>query len=132
MHTPRIHRTVAGSLCHRYLHRSDHWWDHPVQATLAVTAEGAATQVPDGTRSSRTLPPFDRFPDHVIGWGVAAPCCRPRPPLVVSGAGVPHHTVSAAPVQTTQIAPSILNLLGLDPQALQAVQIEHTTVLPKL
>ncbi|WP_230209119.1 alkaline phosphatase family protein [Nostocoides sp. HKS02] len=51
-------------------------------------------------------------------------------PLVVfgprSGAG---HTVSA-PVETTQIAPSILRLLGLDPRALQAVRIEHTRVLP--
>jgi hypothetical protein len=52
--------------------------------------------------------------------------------LVVSGAGVPHHAVSTTAVQTTQIAPSILNLLGLDPHALQAVQIEHTKVLPKL
>jgi hypothetical protein len=52
--------------------------------------------------------------------------------LVVSGAGVPHHEVSDKPVQTTQIAPSILDLLGLDPHALQAVQIEHTHTLPAL
>jgi hypothetical protein len=51
-------------------------------------------------------------------------------PLVVSGAGVGHgHTVSR-PVQTTQIAPSILTLLGLDPHALQGVQLDHTPVLP--
>jgi hypothetical protein len=30
----------------------------------------------------------------------------------------------------SQIAPTILQLLGLDPTALQAVQIEHTAVLP--
>jgi hypothetical protein len=33
-------------------------------------------------------------------------------------------------VETEQIAPSILKLLGLDPNFLQAVQIEHTAVLP--
>jgi arylsulfatase A-like enzyme len=53
-------------------------------------------------------------------------------PLVVSGAGAPRHTVSSTRVQTTQIAPSILHLLGLNPHALRAVQIEHTAVLPKL
>jgi hypothetical protein len=50
-------------------------------------------------------------------------------PLVVSGAGVSHGTSRAA-VKTTQIAPTILHLLGLDPRALQAVRIEHTKVLP--
>ena len=49
--------------------------------------------------------------------------------FVVSGAGVRHGS-SAKPVETTQIAPTILNLLGLDPNALQAVQIEGTQVLP--
>ena len=43
-----------------------------------------------------------------------------------------HQVVSNDAVQTTQIAPSILQLLGLNPQSLQAVQIEHTQVLPKL
>ncbi|MFD0331499.1 hypothetical protein ACFQZC_33525 [Streptacidiphilus monticola] len=33
-------------------------------------------------------------------------------------------------VHTTQIAPTILALLGLDPQRLEAVRIEHTRVLP--
>jgi len=33
-------------------------------------------------------------------------------------------------VETTQIAPTILQLLGLNPQALQAVKIEGTKVLP--
>jgi hypothetical protein len=35
-------------------------------------------------------------------------------------------------VSTTQIAPSILHLLGLLPESLQAVQIEHTGLLPDL
>jgi len=35
-------------------------------------------------------------------------------------------------VTTRQIAPTVLMLLGLDPNALQAVQIEHTPVLPEV
>lgn len=50
--------------------------------------------------------------------------------LVLSGAGVAHHSTDTAAVQTTQIAPTILTLLGLDPNALQAVQADHTAVLP--
>jgi hypothetical protein len=51
-------------------------------------------------------------------------------PLVVSGVPVGRHQVEGDPVETTQIAPTILKLLGLDPGALQAVQIEHTKTLP--
>jgi arylsulfatase A-like enzyme len=51
--------------------------------------------------------------------------------MVVSGAGVPVQVVST-PVTTTQVAPTILALLGLDPDALKAVQIEGTRVLPGL
>ena len=50
-------------------------------------------------------------------------------PLLVSFAGAPG-TVSRAPVFTHQVAPTILAALGLDPAALQAVQIEGTPVLP--
>ena len=35
-----------------------------------------------------------------------------------------------SPVETLQIAPTILEALGLDPNQLQAVQKEHTQVLP--
>ncbi len=52
-------------------------------------------------------------------------------PLVVSGGGVGRGAVSA-PVSTTQIAPTILQLLSLDPQALQGVRAEHTRSLPAL
>ena len=52
-------------------------------------------------------------------------------PLVVSGDPIGRNgDVVGSPVETTQIAPTILQLLGLDPNALQAVQIEHTAVLP--
>jgi arylsulfatase A-like enzyme len=54
-------------------------------------------------------------------------------PIVVSGVGVNAggggKDVGTA-VETTQIAPTILQLLGLDPNALQAVQIEGTAALP--
>jgi len=35
-----------------------------------------------------------------------------------------------SPVETTQIAPTILKALGLDPHSLEAVRIEHTQALP--
>jgi hypothetical protein len=50
-------------------------------------------------------------------------------PLVVSGGPVEAGTVRSQPVETTQIAPTILRLLGLDPGALEAVQIEGTETL---
>ncbi|MEU2426513.1 alkaline phosphatase family protein [Streptomyces sp. NPDC007851] len=51
-------------------------------------------------------------------------------PLVVYGAGTPHDVRVSAPVRTTQIAPTMLRLLGLNPRALDAVRIEHTRPLP--
>ena len=35
-----------------------------------------------------------------------------------------------SPVETAQIAPTILKVLGVDPEELKAVQLEHTQVLP--
>lgn len=52
-------------------------------------------------------------------------------PLVVSGPEAEARTVSV-PVATTQIAPTILRLLGLEPRSLQAVRQEGTRVLPGL
>lgn len=51
-------------------------------------------------------------------------------PLVISGAIEGEGQVENDPVQTTQIAPTILRLLGLSPRALDAVRIEHTRPLP--
>ena len=51
-------------------------------------------------------------------------------PLVVSGAGAKQHNLVNQRVETTQIAPTILALLGLDPSRLDAVRGEHTRVLP--
>jgi Type I phosphodiesterase / nucleotide pyrophosphatase len=53
-------------------------------------------------------------------------------PLLVSGQPIHHHGAVHGRVETTQIAPTILALLGLDPEALQAVRLEHTAVLPSL
>lgn len=51
--------------------------------------------------------------------------------LIVSQTGIKATTVSSN-VTTTQIAPTILKALGLDPSQLQAVQKEGTTTLPGL
>jgi hypothetical protein len=52
-------------------------------------------------------------------------------PIIVSGDPIGKAgSQNGSPVETTQIAPTILQLLGLDPNSLQAVQIEHTPVLP--
>jgi hypothetical protein len=52
--------------------------------------------------------------------------------MVVSGAGVTKGGAVTAPVLTTQIAPTILTALGLDPMALKGVQKEGTQVLPSV
>ena len=51
-------------------------------------------------------------------------------PILVMLPGMRNGHVNGAKVETTQIAPTILSLLGLNPSDLQAVQIEHTKVLP--
>jgi predicted AlkP superfamily pyrophosphatase or phosphodiesterase len=51
-------------------------------------------------------------------------------PLVVSGPGC--DGLVRTPVLTSQIAPTVLAALNLDPQLLDAVRLEHTAVLPGL
>jgi predicted AlkP superfamily pyrophosphatase or phosphodiesterase len=53
-------------------------------------------------------------------------------PILISLPGLSDGRVIDSSVETTQIAPSILALLGLNPEALDAVRIEHTKVLPGL
>jgi hypothetical protein len=50
-------------------------------------------------------------------------------PLLVTGGAIGEHQVQDGRVDTTQIAPTILKLLGLDPMALRSVQLEHTRAL---
>jgi arylsulfatase A-like enzyme len=40
--------------------------------------------------------------------------------------------VVKTPIATSQVAPTILKALGLDPEALESVRVEHTPVLPGL
>ena len=49
--------------------------------------------------------------------------------LLLSNPGLKPATVTTQ-VETAQVAPTILQALGLDPSALQAVRIEGTQVLP--
>lgn len=51
--------------------------------------------------------------------------------MLVSNPSFDSQTVTSS-VETMQIAPTILQALGLDPNALDAVRIEHTDVLPGL
>jgi Type I phosphodiesterase / nucleotide pyrophosphatase len=51
-------------------------------------------------------------------------------PILIYAPGVVEPGVHNPAVETTQIAPTILDLLGLDPDALEAVEIEGTRVLP--
>jgi hypothetical protein len=53
-------------------------------------------------------------------------------PILVYAPGTVHHGSSNQEVGTTQVAPTILQLLGLNPDSLQAVQQEGTQVLPGL
>ncbi len=53
-------------------------------------------------------------------------------PILVVLPGLHHGTTVTSQVKIIQIAPTILALLGLNPEALQAVQIEHTQILPGL
>ena len=72
--------------------------------------------------------PADRdVPILVAGAGGAGPVGAAGP---AGGAG--RLSTVDSPVLTTQIAPTILKLLGLDPDELQAVRAEHTQILPGL
>ncbi len=51
--------------------------------------------------------------------------------LLVSHPSLHERTVSSF-VETAQVAPTILRLLGLDPHSLDAVRVEGTPVLPGL
>jgi arylsulfatase A-like enzyme len=53
-------------------------------------------------------------------------------PILVVAPGLGRGREIGASVETTEIAPTILKLLGLNPADLQAVRIEHTRVVPGL
>ena len=49
--------------------------------------------------------------------------------LIVSNPGTSPHVIKT-PVATSQVAPTILKALGIDPDELHSVRVEHTTALP--
>ena len=51
--------------------------------------------------------------------------------LIVSNPAFSAHVVKT-PVPSAQVAPTILQALGLNPKALDSVRVEHTEVLPAL
>ena len=51
--------------------------------------------------------------------------------LIVSNPGLRAQVIKT-PVATSQVAVTILRVLGLDPEALKSVRVEHTEVLPGL
>jgi arylsulfatase A-like enzyme len=51
--------------------------------------------------------------------------------LLVSNPDLKGRTIDSF-VETSQVAPTILKILGLDPSALDAVRVEGTPVLPGL
>jgi Type I phosphodiesterase / nucleotide pyrophosphatase len=130
----------------------DYLWSH---STPAVTYSGSTIQVPHsglakiyaGYEAARYLgvPVSDpRHPDvfgrvqigtiyttgsKIAEHGGSNPGDRDVPILVYAPGAVESGS-SDAWVETTQVAPTILSLLGLDPLALQAVRIEGTQVLP--
>lgn len=111
----------------------------------AYTASGLAKVYAgaDAIRFFGVAPNDDRVPDiygvsqvgsvytgkqgKIAEHGGANPLDRDVP-LVVAGKGA-GHGVRNDSVETTEIAPTILSLLGLNPQALQAVRIQHTPAL---
>jgi arylsulfatase A-like enzyme len=88
-----------------------------------------------------------RVPDIIVQPMLGALYVSPTSPFIAEHGGMTDPDVHVAlllsmpgldaraikfPVQTTQVAPTILKALGLDPNALKSVQIEKTPVLPGL
>jgi hypothetical protein len=124
---------------------------HPAQAgpprTLAHSGLTAVYAGPDAARYFGTAPGDPRHPDiwGVVQHGVVytggvkkiaehggADTEDRNVPIVVYSPQMSGGAVSPASVETTQIAPTILQLLHINPNALQAVGIEGTQVLPGL
>lgn len=99
-----------------------------VDAARYFHAAGVDPRVPDLVGVAQYGVVYTGGKKKIAEHGGAAPDDRDVP-LVVSGPRTAHEVVTTG-VQTTQIAPTILAVLHLDPAALQAVRIEHTQVLP--
>jgi Type I phosphodiesterase / nucleotide pyrophosphatase len=131
----------------------DYLWTHTATGNTATggtrtLAHSGLAKIYAGRASARYFGVPVSDPNHPDVWGVvqvgvvytggkgkiaehggANPADRDVP-IVVYAPGVVRPDVSDQWVETTQIAPTILRLLGLDPDGLQAVRIEGTPVLP--
>jgi hypothetical protein len=130
----------------------DYLWSHSAtgiayDGSTRTLAHSGLAQIYAGRDAARYFGVPSSDPRHPDVWGVvqvgvvytggtkiaehggANPADRDVPIVVyaphVVGPGIYHSWV-----ETTQIAPTILDLLGLDPNALQAVRMEGTQVLP--
>ena len=137
---------AAATFARSYLLKHDGTGNDINGAPKAYTASGLAT-VYAGAAAARyfgTSSTDDRVPDlyavaqhgtvftggkgKIAEHGGADPQDR-NVPIVVAGPGAPRGVTVGAVVETTAIAPTILALLGLDPNALQAVRVQHTATL---
>lgn len=93
-----------------------------------VHAAPGDPRVPDVIGIARDGVVYTGGQKKIAEHGGAAPDDQDVPLIVGNPDG--DHRVVRSTVETTQIAPTILAALGLDPRSLQAVQREHTPVLP--
>jgi hypothetical protein len=130
----------------------DYLWSHPASGvaydgSTRTLAHSGLTEVYAGRAAARYFGVPLSDPRHPDVWGVvqvgvvytggskiaehggANPADRDVPILVYAPGAVQPGAYRPW-VETTQIAPTILDLLGLDPDALQAVRIEGTRALP--
>jgi type I phosphodiesterase/nucleotide pyrophosphatase len=130
----------------------EYLWNHPAtgiayDGSERTLAHSGLSEIFAGAAAAKYFDVPRSDPRHPDVWGVvqvgvvytggtkiaehggANPADRDVP-IVVYAPGVVKPNARGASVETTQIAPTILQLLGLDPNALQGVQIEHTQVLP--
>jgi hypothetical protein len=127
-------------------------WNHPAtgvayDGSLRTLPHSGLAKIFAGKAAARYFGVPQSDPRHPDVWGVvrvgvvytggtkiaehggANPADR-NVPIVVYAPGAVEPGVYGRWVETTQIAPTILDLLGLDPTALEAVQIEGTRALP--
>ena len=130
----------------------DYLWSHSATGVTygggtRTLAHSGLTKIYAGAASARYFGVPLTDPRHPDVWGVvqvgvvytggtkiaehggANPADRDVP-IVVYAPGVVDPGVYGHGVETTQIAPTILTLLGLNPSALEAVRIEGTQTLP--
>jgi hypothetical protein len=132
----------------------DYLWTHSAPAVnyagqTVTVAHSGLSEIFAGTESAQYFGVSNSDPNHpdvfaisqvgtiytggskIAEHGGANPGDRDVP-LVVYAPGTIDPGQSSNGVETTQVAPTILKLLGLSPSALQAVQREGTQVLPGL